>query len=430
VTTAPVISLDASRAAADACLVRYQPRPAARLRLYCFPWSGAGASAYRSWAPAMPADVELIAVQLPGRGGRRAEPASDRLAPVARQVARAIHAELCTSPGPFAIFGHSLGALLAYEVAQRLAALDHHPELIALSGSRVPNRPPVAPLGGLDDADLRGELLRIGGISPTSAADSGFMAYFLPLVRTDLAAAETYQPAVVAPVRSPLSVWAGSEDWYAPATEVARWRYHADGLAYRSRVFPGGHFFTDDRDLAVTALLEDVAWSRRHAGACRVRPMVPADLPALHAMVRRCSPDSRYDRFQSCSTTAAERHVESLFTADRCYSAVVAGPGSEIVGLGSLFFDEAGSAEIALLVADDHQGRGMGTRLAEHLCDHAVRQGTARLEVVALAGNIRIIRLFRRLGDGVRFGRPDAGVVTTTLPLGNHTADRPVQAAA
>src|SRR6266540_6898354 len=231
-------------------LVRHEIRPAARLRLFCLPWSGASASVFRSWAAAMPDDIELISIQLPGRGNRRAEPASVRLAPIAGQVARAIHAELRASPGPFALFGHSLGALLAYEVSRRLAGLDHRPELVVLSGGRVPGRPPGTALHRLGDADLVGAVERMGGTPASRLHDPEFMAYFLPLVRTDLTAYETYRSAFPASLREPVSVWAGSEDWYAPVDEVARWRHHC-GPAFRKRVFSGGHYFIADLDRVV-----------------------------------------------------------------------------------------------------------------------------------------------------------------------------------
>jgi surfactin synthase thioesterase subunit len=263
-STAAVISIDAVRTADRATLVRYDRRPRATLRLFCFPWSGASASAFRSWASAMPDEIELVGVQLPGRGNRRDEPVSPRLVPVARQVTRALSAELDGSPGPFAIFGHSLGAMLAHEVALRLEARGHHPQLVVLSGSRAPHRPPRVLLHRQDDADLLGALERFGAMS-ARARDPEFLSYFLPLVRTDLTAVETHQPAAPGPLNSPLSVWAGTDDWYAPPEEVERWRSIA-GSAYRSRTFSGGHFFTGDLARTVTALLGDLAWSHQEAG--------------------------------------------------------------------------------------------------------------------------------------------------------------------
>src|SRR5262245_54066185 len=119
---AAVLSVDRSGTPSDRFLVRIEARPAGRLRLFCFPWSGANASVYRDWAQSLPDEIETVAVQLPGRSSRRDEAPVDRLAPLAVQIARAIGDELGERPGRFALFGHSLGALLAYEVARRLVA--------------------------------------------------------------------------------------------------------------------------------------------------------------------------------------------------------------------------------------------------------------------------------------------------------------------
>jgi surfactin synthase thioesterase subunit len=423
-SAATVISLDAARAADLATLVRYDDRrPRPTLRLFCFPWSGASASAFHSWAAAMPDEIELVGVQLPGRGDRREEPASTRLAPVARQVARALRMELNEAPGPFAFFGHSLGAMLAHQVAFRLEAHGHRPQLVVLSGSRAPHRPPRVPLHRLDDADLLGALERFGGMS-ARARDPEFLSYFLPLVRADLTAVETHQPAEPGSLCSPVSAWAGADDWYAPPEEVERWRCLA-GSACRSRVFNGGHFFAGNLARTRAALLDDLAWSRQQAGTYRVRPMVAADREAMLAMVGRCSDASLYERLQTYAAAAPRRHIETLFADPDCYTAVVERPlgaraaarPAEIVGFGSLFFDRRGAAEVASLVADEHQGRGVGTRLAEHLRAHAAGQGIDRLEVTTRAGNTRVVRLFSGLAADISLSRPDAGVVTMTLQL-------------
>jgi surfactin synthase thioesterase subunit/GNAT superfamily N-acetyltransferase len=390
VSAAAVVSLAEARAGDRATLVRYDDRGSrAALRLFCFPWSGASASAFRSWAAAMPEEIELVGVQLPGRGGRREESASARLAPVARQVARVLRMELEESPGPFAFFGHSLGALLAHEVACRLEARGHRPQLVVLSGSRAPHRPPRVCLHRLEDADLLGVLEGFGGMS-ARGGDPEFLARFLPLVRADLTAVETHQPADPGLLCGPVSGWAGAEDWYAPPEEVQRWGCLA-GSAWRSRVFSGGHFFTGDLARARAALLDDLAWSRQQVGGYRVRPMVAADREAMLAMVGRCGGASLYERFQTYAAAAPRRHVETLFADPDCYTAVVEGPpgaggqAGQIVGFGSLFFDRRGAAEVALLVADEHQGRGVGARLAEHLRAHAASQGVDRLEVTTRA---------------------------------------------
>jgi surfactin synthase thioesterase subunit len=257
---AAVLSFDPPGPASDRFLVRFETRPAASLRLFCFPWSGASASSFRELALGMPDEIEAMALQLPGRGSRRDEAAVDRLAPLARQIVRALDVELGDRPGPFALFGHSFGALLAYEVARRLEASGRRPELVVLSGSRAPARAPRVVLHPMGDAELLAALHRMGGTKTSRMQDAKFLDYFLPLVRTDLTACETFRPAH-GTLRCPVSVWGGSDDWYARPEDVTRWRQFA-GAAFRSQIFDGGHFFTNDEAVVRAGLLADLEWSR------------------------------------------------------------------------------------------------------------------------------------------------------------------------
>ncbi len=263
-----VLAFDPLGTPSDRYLVRLAARPAAPLRLFCFPWSGANASVYREWATALPEEIETVAVQLPGRSGRLDEAPLDRLAPLARQVVQAIEAELRERPCRFAVFGHSLGAMLAYEVARRLVAAGRYPDLAVLSASRAPARAPRVVLHRLGDAELLAALERMGGTSAARLRDPKFLDYFLPLVRTDLTACETFRPVIDTALPFPVSVWAGREDWYAHPEDVGRWRQVA-GSAYRSRVFDGGHFFNTDVPAVTTAILADLRWS----GAYRSHPV-------------------------------------------------------------------------------------------------------------------------------------------------------------
>lgn len=142
----------------------------------------------------------------------------------------------------------------------------------------------------------------------------------------------------------------------------------------------------------------------------------------LLALLDRCSAQTLYQRFLTYAPAAGHRHVESLFT-DPLSHTVVAVSDTGPVGFGSLFLD-GDTAEVALLVADDEQGRGTGTQLAGHLCRYAVEAGVRRLELTALAHNHHIVRLFRRWAGAVTFGRPDAGTVTATIGLEPRSAYR------
>jgi surfactin synthase thioesterase subunit len=178
----------------DSCLVRFHTRPEAQLRLYCFPWSGAGASAYRSHAEAIPAEIEMVGIQFPGRGTRRAEPSRTELQPLATQIAEAIRADLDASPSRYAVLGHSYGSLLAYESIRLLQTAGLFPELAIMSGSRAPSVAPHTLLHRLDDVELARQLGRMGGLSPDRLRDQSFLGYLLPIARSDLTACEPRRP--------------------------------------------------------------------------------------------------------------------------------------------------------------------------------------------------------------------------------------------
>ena len=175
-------------------------------------------------------------------------------------------AELRDNPGRFAFFGHSYGALLAYEVARRLQDGGSRPELVVLSGSRAPSVAPPVVLHRQDDERLVNAIRLMGGTPEARLRDPDFVHRLLPLVRSDLAAAETYRPAGRPRLAGAVSAWAASADWYAPPERVARWRQFASG-PFRGRLFTGDHFFIRDSDAVLAALLADLGWATTRATA-------------------------------------------------------------------------------------------------------------------------------------------------------------------
>ncbi len=141
----------------------------------------------------------------------------------------------------------------------------------------------------------------------------------------------------------------------------------------------------------------------------------PEDRADLLALFARSSAKTRYDRFMTFAADAADNHVDILL-ADPDSLSLTVRSGHRIVAVGSLFFCGPTPAEIALLVEDEFQGRGVGRFLAAGLCDRAAERGLTRLELTLFAANTRMARLFRGLAD-VRFGPADAGVLTGTLDL-------------
>jgi medium-chain acyl-[acyl-carrier-protein] hydrolase len=222
--------------------VRFHPRPAARVRLFCFPHAGAGATAFFAWSKALPADVELCAVQLPGREKRRGERPYEDFDALVEAAVVGLGPELV---GPFAFFGHSLGALLAFEIARALrrrhAPLPAH---LFVSGRQAAHLPTYElPAPDLDDAaflDLVGR--RYGGIPAPILAEPELVALFLPAMRADFRVIGTYVHRAEAPLPLSLSAYGGIDDPLTPAEGLAAWSQHASGQ-FASQRFPGGHFY-------------------------------------------------------------------------------------------------------------------------------------------------------------------------------------------
>lgn len=232
--------------------VRHAARPAAAARLFCFHHAGAGASAYRLWARELPAHLDVCAVQTPGRESRLRERAVPSVPALVASLLPALQAEL---DRPFAFFGHSMGAVIAAEVARALVAQGGPaPAHLFVSARRPPHLPGTEPLLHVlpDPAFLEELQRRYGGIPPEVRAEPDLMALLLPTIRADITALETHRPPRRAPLPCPISAFGGAEDRLTPREHLEAWRDET-GAAFRVRVFPGGHFYLDARRAEVLA---------------------------------------------------------------------------------------------------------------------------------------------------------------------------------
>jgi medium-chain acyl-[acyl-carrier-protein] hydrolase len=240
-------------------IVRAKPRPHAQLRLFCLPHAGGGAASFHPWADLLPPDIELCACQLPGREGRLNEPAIDRLGPLVDALV--IHTEALRDR-PFALFGHSMGALIAFELSRALrrrgATL---PKCLIVSGRRAPSRTPGSEptLHTMSDADFVSELMRrYNGIPKVVLQEPELLRLFTPCLKADFAVFETYVYAPEPPLECRLAVYGGEEDPQVADDQVAEWARLARDWAGLRR-FPGGHFYHQDQRAAVLqAMVEDL----------------------------------------------------------------------------------------------------------------------------------------------------------------------------
>jgi surfactin synthase thioesterase subunit len=218
-----------------------KPNPGASLRLFCFHYAGGSAQTFHSWPADLPPIVEIGAVQLPGRGARLAEPNITRLSPLSRIVAQALQRFI---DKPFAFFGHSLGALLCFEVARSLRRENRlGPVHIFISATEAPHRRKRdEPLSTLPKAVLIEKLHKFNGAPPEALRNEELMDLVLPAIRADFELCETYEYHPESPLECPMTIYGGLEDHEVEAERLTAWSEMTVG-ACEIRKFPGGHFY-------------------------------------------------------------------------------------------------------------------------------------------------------------------------------------------
>lgn len=219
-----------------------RPRPAASTRLVCLPYAGGAATAYRTWAHLAPSHVEVCPVELPGRGARMGEEPYRRLAPLVRALADALEPLL---DRPYALFGHSMGGLLAFELARLQRRRGHPaPAHLFVSASPAPGRCHESTVHDASDAEVKARLRSFNGTPPEVLDNEELMALALPIIRADFAVLETYELVDEPPLDIPLTVFGGIHDRTVQPADLAGWRDHATSV--QLRMLPAGHFFLDE----------------------------------------------------------------------------------------------------------------------------------------------------------------------------------------
>ena len=222
-------------------------RPA--LRLLCLPWAGGRPDAYRPWLPWLPRDVELWGARYPS------EPPADGIAGIARLLAAEADRSLA---GPFALYGHSLGAIAAFELARELRRLDAPPpELLGVSGQAAPQLPRSGrDARELGDLELLEEVRGFGGTPEALLSEEGAAGLLLPGLRRDLELASAYEYSAEAPLDVPILAFASLSDPVASPVEVAGWSAQT-ARSFELHRLPGDHFFVLDATPVVATFLAD-----------------------------------------------------------------------------------------------------------------------------------------------------------------------------
>jgi pyochelin biosynthetic protein PchC len=221
-----------------AWLRRHRPRPDARARIACFPHAGGTAGFFRAWANDPPPAVELLAVQYPGREDRIAEPCIDDAGTLVRAVAGALDD---VAAAPLVLFGHSLGAVLAYETARELAARGRSPSALVVSGRPAP----CFERGGsahVSEEAIWADVQRLGGTSREVLEYPELRALLLPMLQSDYRISETYAERPGPRLEIPVLACIGDADPEVTEAEARGWSAVTSG-PFALRVFTGDHFY-------------------------------------------------------------------------------------------------------------------------------------------------------------------------------------------
>lgn len=239
-------------------IVRPAPRPEALVRLVCLPYAGGSAAIYRAWPRSLPQTIELCAVQLPARELRSREPPYTELPRLVADLATALEP---LAAEPYAIFGHSMGALIGFELARELRRRGGPAPLrLFVAGHAAPQLPERFPaIHGLPDEAFIHEIGRLEGTPSEVLEHRELLELVLPVLRADFTLIETYQHRPEAPLGCPISAYGGLSDPRVPRADLDAWRAQTAG-AFSLRLFPGEHFFIRSAEqLVLQYLRHDLA---------------------------------------------------------------------------------------------------------------------------------------------------------------------------
>ena len=225
----------------------------ARFRLFCFPYAGGGSAIFRPWSKQMHRYIEVVPALLPGRELRLREPACTRVEPLVESLAREIVPYL---DRPFAFFGHSMGAIISFELARRLRWERRiEPDHLFISGRRAPQLPEQDPeIHDLPEAEFVAEIERLKGTPKEVLDHAELMQMLIPLLRADFAVCTTYAYSPSTPLRCPITVLGGLQDETVTRAQLEPWHSQTTG-ACRIHMLEGDHFFINQQQSAILSII-------------------------------------------------------------------------------------------------------------------------------------------------------------------------------
>lgn len=226
------------------------------LRLFCFPYAGGNSYIFRSWRDRLSQTVEICPIELPGRGIKMKSTPLDRIEPLVKEIALEIRPYL---DKPFAFFGHSMGALISFELAHFIRRqYNLEPAHLFVSGRRAPQTKDLrAPLHHLPEADFLEELRQLNGTSEEILNNRELMSLLTPILRADFAVLETYVYVSQAKLNCPISVFGGLQDKEVSIEQLEAWQEQTNNT-FCLKMFSGDHFFIDSSRSFISELKQQL----------------------------------------------------------------------------------------------------------------------------------------------------------------------------
>lgn len=227
------------------------------VRLFCFHYGGGSASAYREWVKDLLDYVDLIAIQLPGRESRFGEPLLSNVPQVVSELYKNFDPYLSK---PFVLFGHSIGALIAFELTRLLRKHGApKPKHLIVSGTKAPQVPLKRPIiHNLPDPKLTEEIRKYNGIPNDILENQELMSIFLPIIRADFSVSETYQYIAEEALDCPITALGGLSDDFFDSADLLEWKTQTSSFEYH--LLPGDHFFIRSSYQEVITIVNNILY--------------------------------------------------------------------------------------------------------------------------------------------------------------------------
>lgn len=221
--------------------------------LLVFPHAGGGASSYRELSGMLSSDFDVRIMQYPGRQDRMREPAATTLTDLAEEAFEAFTADEDLAGRPTVVFGHSMGAIVAFEFTRRLQAVGRAPARLVVSAATAPSRVAALPKHPDSDEELLAHLSGLQGTGGAVMSSESVMRMALPALRADYRAFDAYESTVDARVSVPIQVVGGADDPIIKPFQLHSWADHADTVDVT--VVDGGHFYLNENPAELVSIL-------------------------------------------------------------------------------------------------------------------------------------------------------------------------------